>query len=558
MDTTARVLLANSAVTVPIDAVSGPLNLSAPLTITILVRRPTHNGQSMKEYADLVTNGTTQHIGHEEFGSRFGASQEDLGLISDFAARFGLAVDSTHINAAQVKLSGSAEQFNQAFGITLLMVTSGGRSYISYNGTVSIPENLDGTIEYVLGLDDSQLLMRAGVEFAPEEPGYMGDTASVPLTPMQSADAYGFPNHDGYGTCIGIIELGGGYTAENLDSSFSAVDLPTPTVISIGVDGAGNAPDYFNSAEVVGDIFVAGAAAPGAKIAVYFAPNSTQGFIDAVAEAVHDAVNSPSVISISWAGYEIFWAGTAMESVLQAAAILGITVCVASGDNGAGNAGFFARNGIIDTNLYPSSSPYVLSVGGTRLELNDDCSIAVESVWNQGNNASAGGVSVVYSVPSWQSGLIATVYPGDAATELTGRGIPDVAANGDPGTGYLYFCYPSNSQVQVGGTSLAAPLWAALIARIVVLTGRRVGFVNGQLYNNTGVLRDITLGDNVTNGIGYSATAGWDACTGLGSPDAAKIYQLYRLGDVFPKQNLGFRPTRGAVYPRTKNNPRLD
>ena len=272
--------------------------------------------------------------------------------------------------------------------------------------------------------------------------------------------------------------------------------LPTPTVIPVSVDGGTNAPSSADSddAEVVLDIQVAGAAAPGAKFVVYFAPNdaASNGFLDALTKAIHDTENNPSVISISWGGPEVIPNSSfqvQFDQELQAAALLGITVCVAAGDNGAADVGPKAWDGEAHVD-FPSASPFALSCGGTRL-ITANGAISAESVWNQNQadlspaagpdgsfGSSGGGVSGVFPLPDYQQ---QAKVPGSLSPKgFRGRGVPDVTGDGDPDTGYNILV--DGQAMQEGGTSAVAPLWAALIAVINQKLKGRVGFVNPQLY----------------------------------------------------------------------------
>jgi kumamolisin len=264
------------------------------------------------------------------------------------------------------------------------------------------------------------------------------------------------------------------------------------------------------------DIEVIGAIAPQANIAVYFAPNTDAGFLDAITTAIHDTTNKPSVISISWGGAESSWtsqAMTAMDDAFQAAAALGVTVCVASGDNGSSDA----VNDGGDHVDFPASSPFALACGGTTLKA-DKSTIRAESVWNDGagGGATGGGISTFFATPSWQATLRASRTRGNPSP-LSHRGVPDVAGNADPETGYTVRVDGEDSVI--GGTSAVAPLWAALIARVNQATGQPAGFINPRLYQNPQALRDITSGNNGD----FAAAAGWDACTGLGSPNGAAL-----------------------------------
>ena len=267
------------------------------------------------------------------------------------------------------------------------------------------------------------------------------------------------------------------------------------------------------------DIEVAGGIAPAAHIAVYFAPNTDAGFLDAVTSAIHDTTNKPSVISISWGGPESSWtkqAMTAFDQAFQAAAALGITVCVASGDNGSSDG---VDDGA-DHVDFPASSPHCLACGGTSLRASNG-RISSEVVWNDGANGGAGGggVSRVFALPAWQEGLKVTNGKG-ATSRLRDRGVPDVSADADPQTGYVIRV--DGTEGVFGGTSAVAPLWAGLIARINAAKGAPAGLINPQLYASPADLHDITEGKNGD----FSAAPGWDACTGLGSPDGQKVARV--------------------------------
>ncbi|HTV74680.1 MAG TPA: S53 family peptidase, partial [Candidatus Acidoferrales bacterium] len=255
--------------------------------------------------------------------------------------------------------------------------------------------------------------------------------------------------------------------------------------------------------------------APESRIVVYFAPNTDAGFLDAVTTAIHDTANKPSVISISWGGPESTWtaqAMTAFDQALQSAATLGITVCVAAGDGGSTDGVSDGQNHVD----FPASSPYALACGGTSISVADGA-ISSEVVWNDGakGGATGGGVSVQFPLPTWQANL--TVNNGTTSAPLTMRGVPDVAGDADPDTGYDVLV--DGSSEVVGGTSAVAPLWAGLIARINGINGTSAGYINPKLYAAPSSFNDIVQGNNG----GFSASAGWDACTGLGSAKGQAI-----------------------------------
>lgn len=447
------------------------------------------------------------------YASRHGANPASVKLVQTFAKEFGLTVEPTaQAGRCTLHLSGSAAAMQKAFGVALTMQTIGANSYRVREGAICIPEELEGHILAVLGLDNRP---QARPHFRIAQP----HATNISYTPVQVSALYGFPaGATASGQTIGIIELGGGYRAADLTAYFKTLGLPAPAVTAVSVDGGKNTPGSASGAdgEVMLDIEVCASIATGAKIAVYFAPNTDQGFIDAISAAVHDSVNKPSVISISWGGPESNWtaqATTALDAACQAAAAVGVTITVACGDNGS-------TDGAAGNNVdFPASSPHVLACGGTTLT-GSGSTITSEVVWNElaiGEGATGGGVSAVFPLPAWQqnAGVPAAPSPGG------GRGVPDVAGDADPSTGYVI--QVDGQTMVIGGTSAVAPLWAGLIALANQQNGAAAGFINPAIYAASAkkAFRDITQGNNG----GFSAGPGWDACTGQGSPVGSAVIQ---------------------------------
>jgi kumamolisin len=460
-------------------------------------------------------------ISHREFEQKHGADPKAIAEVEQFAARAGLQVVESSARKRRVLLSGTVEALSNAFGAKLDCYRSEtfDREFRGRTGSLEIPADLQDSVIAILGLDTRPVAIP---HFRIAKQGVQAAATNVSYTPPQVAALYNFPTDvNGSGQTIAIIELGGGYQASDLSSYFSQLGIPEPSVTSVSVDGGANTPGGSADGEVLLDIEVAGSIAPGAKIVVYFAPNTDQGFIDAITDAAHDTTNNPSVISISWGGPEDGWTAqsqTAMNAALQDAATLGVTVTVAAGDNGS-------SDGDTDGQLhvdFPASSPYALACGGTSLQGSGN-QISSETVWNETANqegATGGGVSRIFAIPSYQS---SANVPKQPETGFAGRGVPDVAGDADPSTGYQVLV--DGQQTIVGGTSAVAPLWAALVALINQKLGKRQGFLNPALYglNETG-FHDITSGNNDDSNLGYySAGPGWDPCTGLGSPDAAAL-----------------------------------
>jgi len=353
-----------------------------------------------------------------------------------------------------------------------------------------------------------------------------GSPSSGPgFSAVQLANLYDFPAElDGKGQTIGIIALGGGYTDRDLEAFFRDMKVPRPEVASVSVNGAENTPgDIGADSQLTMGIQISGAVSPGARIVVYFAPNTGAGFIDAIRTAVHDEKNRPSVVLVAWGSPESTWAGAApgMNSVLQDAARLGVTIVVATGDLGVTDG---AKDGKAHVD-FPASSPYALAVGATRLTASGNA-IESEVVYNDGSFATGGGFSTLFPVPDWQKQV--NVQP--VGRGPPGRGTPDVVAHGDPAPGYRLYIH--GSATTGGGTGASAALWAGLIARLNQGLGRNLGYINPLLYSKigpAGALRNITQGQNGTAGVkGYAAGPGWSAVAGWGSPNGRKLLAAFK------------------------------
>ncbi|MES1260645.1 MAG: S53 family peptidase, partial [Acidobacteriota bacterium] len=414
-----------------------------------------------------------------------------------------------------VKLEGTISNLSQAFGVTLDKYSHDGLEFRSRSGTIQVPADLADSIEAVLGFDNRP---QARTHFRIlQENTVVPNAQAVSYTPVQVAQLYNFPKGaTGTGQTIGILELGGGYKPADLKTYFASIGVKQPSVTAVLVDKAKNHPTNPNSAdgEVLLDIEVAGAVAPGANIVVYFAPNTDQGFLDALTTAIHDATHKPSVISISWGGPESSWtaqAMTAFDSAAQDAAALGVTICAAAGDDGSSDGVTDGANHVD----FPASSPHILACGGTSLQ-GSNGKIGSETVWNDGaqGGATGGGFSVQFPLPAWQAA--AKIVP----PAKGGRGVPDVAGDADPQTGYKVLV--DGQSLVIGGTSAVAPLWSGLIALLNQKVGKPAGFLQPALYalpTTAGAFHDIVTGSNGA----FSAGPGWDATTGLGSPSGQAL-----------------------------------
>jgi kumamolisin len=494
-----------------------PVGADQPVEVTLVLRR------RAPVPPKLATGAET--LDADSFAAAYGADPADVELVRRVLTGAGLTVESVDAGSRRMQVSGRTADLARVFGTTVTRITGGDQASEAQPqsrrraGELSVPSELDGVIVAVLGIDDrpqAQAHFRVGAGPAA--------AAGTSFTPVQLGQVYDFPTGtDGAGQTLAIVELGGGFDQADLDAYFAGLGLPTPEVSAVGVDGAANQPGkdpQGADGEVLLDVEVAGALAPKATLVVYFAPNTDRGFLDAVSTAVH-ATPTPTAVSISWGESEDSWTGQARGALDQAfvdAAALGVTVCVAAGDGGSSDAG---TDGAAHVD-FPAASPHVLACGGTTLRVSTTGAVETETVWNNGarGGATGGGVSDSFPLPDWQSS--AGVPPRSGST-ATGRGVPDVAADADPATGYQVLV--DGQRLVIGGTSAVAPLWAALVCRVSQGLGRRLGLLQPMIYAGALAgrpspgLRDITSGSNGA----YSAGPGWDPCTGLGVPQGQQL-----------------------------------
>lgn len=533
----------------------GPVDPNEVIPITITVRRrPGSPALPDQEYWASTPPGERKYLSTEEFAERHGADAEDLELVANFVREHGLTVVETNPSQRTVIASGTAAKLNEAFAVDLGRYEadaiverprrpSGGPKkeaeaekkeekpektvYMGYEGHAHIPEQLASVVEAVFGLDRRRLARRAITPFP----------AISPLTPPQVAGLYDFPAPPPHihKETIGLLEFSDpiigtcGYYPSDVTAYFTTPlgigpGYTPPILTDIGVNGASNTPGGPADIEVALDIQVAGAAAQGAHINVYFTTWDENGWILAIKRAVHPKPGErrPSVLSISWAWSEfdtagaLTWSKAVMDAVsdtFREAATFGTTVFAASGDYGS-SAGIFGPTAHV---AFPESDPWVTSVGGTTIG-NVAGSSFTEVTWVASGvefGTTGGGISDAFDLPFWQHhhNVPLSINPG----HRKGRGVPDIAGYAS-GYSIVYAGAPFSD---VQGTSEASPLYAALIALINAHLGERVGYLNPTFYSDhfRHCFRDVADGRNNSDfgAPGYTSVPGWDACTGLGS-----------------------------------------
>jgi subtilase family serine protease len=451
------------------------------------------------------------------FGVRFGLSNAQLAGLERAVRARKLLVTATYPQRTELAVSGTVQTVQRLFGVHLLAYQDrAGHQYVAPTSSPQVPAAFAGSVDGVFGLDTRP-------RWQPRDVPLGG------LTPNVAATAYDISalhnaGFTGQGERIAVISFSAFDPSD--PAAFAAkygISGPEPRVVP--VDGGTN--DTSGATETNLDVDVIREIAPGAQILVYEAPNSSSSYADMINRIVAD--RSSDIISSSWGLCELGLDPTerAAESrALSAAVAAGVSMFAASGDSGAYDC---QQGDLTDHRLsvdWPASSANAISVGGTRLYIGADGSYQRETAWEDQLSAAGGGggVSTGDARPSWQSGT------GVRSNISNGRRqVPDVSADADPGTPWSI--YARGQPGDVGGTSAAAPFWAAsmlLITQYAAGQGvGRLGYVNPILYalasspQPFAPLHDVTGGGNRF----YPAGTGWDAATGLGSPD---VYALAR------------------------------
>jgi kumamolisin len=511
---------------------------SAPVEVTVSLRGP------QLPDADHLPTAT---LSREQFETQFGARREDVEKAVSVFEQYGLKVDEVSLRTRSMRISGTVASMENAFRPHLGMYKNKDQGeFRGREGEIQIPSELSGIVTGVFGLDERRVARRKAVHTA-TAPAVL--SKMTPLSPPDLQDHYNFPPGTGEGQQIAIAEFEGAYFQEDLVAYCKKYSLPLPKVTTVPV---GFTPltlpeiqklpplqrndELGASIEVNMDVQIVAGLCPQAEIFVYFAPFTQKGWVDLLNRIITGTPAKPVSLSISWGLAEDApdWSAGALAAInerLQAAAMVGITVCVSSGDDGSGDE---LNDGRAHVD-FPSSSPFVLSVGGTML--NGSAANLTEQAWweapgertNKGGGASGGGVSVMFPRPKWQNVQVRSVNTGG----IDGRVLPDVAALAGPPLYDLIFLgrdFPN------GGTSASTPLWAALVARINanIAASKKQRFLPPLLYQSGAngkprgevACHDITAGQNASYpepGVGYQASTGFDAVTGWGVPDGAQL-----------------------------------
>jgi kumamolisin len=518
--TTRRVALAGSRRTRLTDEPIGAPDPAGRVTVSLHLKDPSEPPRvpgSAEDFAALAQPTTRAELARRR-AQQFAPAEL---LARAFAQEHGLEVVQVDLGKRMVRLRGSAGGIAAAFGTALMRYRAGRRHYHANTEPLHAPEPLAPWLRGVLGLDTRPRRPRRR-RLSPFVPA-AGAPAAQALWPADIARLYGVRAPGaGAGQCIAIIAPSGGYLPDDCALAAQHIGAPFPDIAEVSIDNGrnrfGRAP--LADQELALDLQTAAAVAPAASLAIYFTDDSEQGLADAVLAAVHDDIRRPHVVSISWGTSEAEWSSLphaldVANAALGDAVTLGVIVIAAAGDRLATNG---ADDDLVHVN-FPASSPYVLSCGGTAITLAPDgASIASEVVWKNGDVGTGGGISDLFVVPDYQHGL---AVPVSVSTGKAGRGLPDVAATAAFTNGYRIVV--NRQEIVQGGTSAVAPLWAGLVALANAERGAPLKRIHPALYGDPTLFRAITRGNNKSGPLGYDATAGWNACAGLGVPIGAAI-----------------------------------
>lgn len=544
-------------------------NRTVDVTVSLALRKEAALDRFITGVSDPRARGYGRYVRPAQFAALYGPTPAQVQQVVDYLRGQGLTTTSVSANRTLVHASGSARAVETAFGVNIWDWRDRlqNRDFFGNDTQPVLPASLAPSIVGIAGLNNHYQARRVGqvrsVGQMPRVPPGGGPAGGY--TPSEIKSAYDIVplaalGYTGGGQSVGLVEFDG-FKQANIDTYDSHYGLSTspPTVVAVG--GASTTPGV-NELEVELDIEVMHAIAATAPITVWEAPNTDRGAIDAYnAIVVSDTTPSNST---SWGLCE---AGTlksqmlTLDGIFKQAAAQGQSFFAASGDSGA-----YDCLGSTDLAVdHPASDPYVTAVGGTTLTVTSSGGYASESAWSWASHSpklgSGGGLSKVFSQPTWQSG------PGVANPNSNQmRQVPDVALDADTRTGYSIYTTANGvaGWYVVGGTSAGAPAWAAFASVVnqyrFTAGGDRpaIGFANPALYRLGSAtspyppFHDVTTGDNLY----YQATAGWDFATGWGSFDAFNLARDLMVGSLpqTPPQAASRteRPTPPPLPPRPR------
>jgi len=538
--------------------------VNAQQTLSLSITLSLHHPAALQHYVQAIyTPGSSfyhRYLRPTEFAAQYGPTAQDVQQVSSYLQAQGFTVTHAVVGEQVLDFRGSVAQAEQAFGIQIKLYRAvDGHVFYANNSAPSVPFALRPLVQAMSGLSSIERRQHPPLRSQATTKGTStlngattrvantvscpgaGSLASQYYTPAQFASAYNFSRlysagYHGEGQSAALFELDS-FTASDI-SAYQACFAPnSPTRINTSVIDGGVSSPGAGALEVELDMDVLLGMLPKlANLTVYEAPNTDTGYNDEWARILRDDV---PVVSTSWGMCEQGLSATniaAEQQFFMQAATQGQSLLAASGDTGAYDCGSSTLS--VDD---PASNPYMTGVGGTHLALNTDNTYNSESGWLDSPTAgygSGGGISQLWSMPSYQKGpgVLNSYSSGSPCRASAGnycRQVPDVSINADPNTGYVVYCtivaancQPSAPFVHVGGTSSAAPMWAAAIVLAnqyeLAHQGSNLGFLNPTIYAllnasslYSAAFHDVTRGSNLY----YPATTAYDMVTGVGTPD---------------------------------------
>jgi hypothetical protein len=518
-----------------VDRLEGAKRLNLAIGLSLRNRPSLTN--LIRDIYDPASPNYRHYLTPEQFAAMFGPTEQDYEAIIAFANANGLTVTGIHPNRTLLDVSASVADVEKAFHVKMLVYPHPTEERTFYAPDSEPSLDLAVPVLRIAGLDNYVVPHPAGLRAIPEgsPAGAAANAGSGPGGSFQGNDfraAY-LPHVtlSGSGQVLGLLEMDGYYT-NDITNYESRGGLPNVTLTNVLLDGFLGAPGSGNG-EVALDIEMAISMAPGlSKVIVYEA--GPQGDGDDVLNRMATD-NLAKQLSSSW-----LWDpgdDPIADQIYQQFAAQGQTFFTAAGDVDAYTSGI----------PFPADNPYITVVGGTTLTTTAAGVWSSETVWNYNNGTGgSGGISTTYLIPSWQQGINMTTNHGS----ITHRNIPDVAMVGNN----VSVIYDNGVTNAWHGTSLSAPLWAAVIAlanqQAAEYGQPTVGFLNPALYgigqgtNYLSCFHDITTGNNTKSGspTNYSACPGYDLCTGWGTPAGQPL-----INALAPPSYLNISPSAGLT-----------
>jgi kumamolisin len=491
-----------------------------------------------------------------QFIATYSPSVAQYAAVQSYAKSLGLAVTKTNRNRTIVHVSGTVAQIETAFSLTLLQYRYvDGTTFYAPSANPLVASSISGSIAGIVGLSTAgkhvpNFRMRSAPTFDTAI-GRNGSAATADLGPNDIKIAYGLKGTSlsGAGQSLALYELDG-YDQSDIAGyaeTYGLNSVPLTNMLLDGADGLGDGTG--GQVEVTLDIELALGLANGlSNIYVYEAPNTAQGSIDAYAAIANDYdLTGAAAVSTSWGLPELYNDVGSIESesnsFLQMAA-QGQSIYGATGDDGAYDDGYTL------TVQDPTGQPYICGVGGTTLSTSVTGAYVSESSWDDAfDSASTGGISQLWPIPTYQQPAVTV----DSLASTSNRNVPDVSLDGNPDSGYqIYIALYGGLVPGVGGTSCAAPLWAAFTSLVDQERANSkkppLGFPNTALYQlalsptYNADFHDIQ--DGSTNQY-YPAVTGYDCATGWGSFTGTTLLSALATASTTPATPSNFTATPG-------------